>query len=156
FPEGAALGKLDAHEKRFLLGGLALWMHEGNEAEAPEDEVLRIFAERLPQVGGSAKEARAIVEQIQARSGILMERRPGFYGFSHLTFQEYLAAVELARIKKATTLVQRCEDPWWREVIVLAAGLPGVDVASVVRGLLEHDQVEVSAATFLAAECTES
>src|SRR5262249_55063561 len=154
--KGAALGRLDAQQKRFLLGGLALWMHERNVAEAPESEILRIFTERLPDVGGRADEARAIVGQIRDRSGVLVERRPGFYGFSHLTFQEYLTAVELARTHQVGSLVRRHGDPWWREVIVLGVGLPGVDSAGVIGNLLEHDEGGASAAAFLAADCVES
>jgi hypothetical protein len=158
FPEGAAIGRFDAQQKRFLLGGLAYWMHGRKVAEAPESEVIKIFAERLPEIGGKAEDAGEMIRQIQERSGVLVERRPGYYAFSHLALQEFMTAIELARTKKEKTLVEYYQDPWWHEVIVIIVGVPGADAAGVVRGLLEQDPENktASAATFLAAECAEA
>lgn len=157
FPDGAAIGKLDAQQKRYLLGGLAHWMHEREIAEAPENEVHRIFAARLQDLP-VAEDAGSLIRDIRDRSGILAERRPGFYSFSHLTFQEYLAAVEYARLKDVDALVSKYAEPWWREVIVLAAGLPDVNAATLVAALLRRERGNrgVAVATFLAAECAEA
>ena len=46
----------------------------------------------------------------------------GALRFSHLTFQEYLAARDIAGEEDfAATLLQRLDDSWWREVILLTA-----------------------------------
>jgi energy-coupling factor transporter ATP-binding protein EcfA2 len=79
FKDGSFIGKLDAHHKRFLLSGLAKWMHERHEAEVSASDVIEQFAGRLPEIDRSPDEAAAIVREIQYRSGILFERRPGFF-----------------------------------------------------------------------------
>jgi hypothetical protein len=152
FPAGAAIGQLDAQEKKVLLGGLARWMHEAKVAEVPREEVVRQFAERLPWMKREPGEAEGIVREIQDRSGILVERRPGFFAFSHLTFQEYLTAVELVRAGELLELVPRSHDRWWHEVTVLAAGLPGADAAQLILGLLSSG----SHGILLSAQCVET
>lgn len=158
FPEGATIGQLDAQQKKFLLGGLAHAMHEERVAEISRGEVIRIFAERLPSMERASADAEKIIREIQDRSGILVERRPGFYAFSHLTFQEYLTAVEVVRLGELDHLVDHHKDRWWHEVTVLAAGLPMADAASLIRGLLEIDarRIHASKATMLAAQCVET
>jgi NACHT domain len=156
FPAGAAVGKLDAQEKKVLLGGLARWMHEEKLAEVPHEDVVRVFAERLPWVRHEPEEATSIVGEIRDRSGILLERRPGFFAFSHLTFQEYLAATEIVRAGDILALVPRFNDRWWHEVVVLAAGHPNANAAGLILGLLRADPARDSfTATLLAAQCTD-
>jgi len=60
---------------------------------------------------------------IEERTGLLVARGEGVYAFSHLTFQEYLAAVAIAAQDDyvAYTLAHTAE-AWWREVILLEAG----------------------------------
>ncbi len=156
FPKGAAVGQLDAAEKRILLGGLAAWMHERRIAEAGVGDVVSQFAERLPSMARSSEDAVAIVEEIRDRSGLLVERRPDVFGFSHLSFQEYLTAVETVRLAGYDALAARHFDPWWHEVIALTAGLPGADGARLVERLLDADGSEVSTGTLLAASCLET
>ncbi len=49
------------------------------------------------------------------------------YGFLHLTFQEYLAAIYLVRDpdSAAAEILRRVNQPRWREVIILALGEVG-------------------------------
>jgi hypothetical protein len=81
FPGGGVIGSLDAAEKRSLLGALAASMHEAGVAEVGEEEVVRQFAERLPLLNRPSADARAAVDEIRDRSGILVERRPGVVFF---------------------------------------------------------------------------
>ena len=153
FEDGAAIGQLDAVAKRRLLMGVARRVHEEHAAEIAEREVVEHFAETLPDLGRPAAEAKAIVEEIRDRSGLLVERRPGFFAFSHLTFQEYFCALDYVRTKSFGELVDHCSEPWWHEVIVLAAGAPGGGGGAIARRLLAHRNLE---ATFLAAQCLET
>ncbi len=119
-------------------------MHEAKAAELPEEELIRRFAEHLPHLGRRAEEAKAIVEEIRDRSGVLVERTPGSFAFSHLTFQEYLTAQEMVKDGAYGVLLDNYKDKWWHEVIVLAAGFPSADAAWIVRGLLDEDGEEVA------------
>jgi hypothetical protein len=153
FSEGAAVGGLDAPQKRTLLRGVARSLHDRHEAEIPEAEVVRHFAKVLPGLGRPESDARRIVHEIRDRSGLLLERRPGYFGFSHLTFQEYLTALDYVYGKQCQRLIDRWNDPWWHEVIALAAGVQGSDPRRIARGLLAKKS---DVATILAAGCLET
>ncbi|WP_437924524.1 NACHT domain-containing protein [Sorangium sp. So ce291] len=156
FAEGAAIGKLDAHAKRALLARLALSMHRARVAELPAEEVVKRLAAHLPDLGRQEEEAAAIVAEIRDRNGVLVERAPGSFAFSHLTFQEYLAAMELVNAHAYDQLLRNYKDKWWHEVIVLSAGFPGAHADRIIRGLLDKDSDDVAAGTMLAAQCAET
>ncbi|XYH94524.1 NACHT domain-containing protein [Sorangium sp. So ce1128] len=156
FAEGAAIGKLDAHAKRALLARLALSMHNARVAELPAEEVVKRLAAHLPDLGRPEEEASALVAEIRDRNGVLVERAPGSFAFSHLTFQEYLAAMELVNGHVYDELLRRYKDRWWHEVIVLAAGFPGAHADRIIRGLLDKDGDTVAEGTMLAAQCAET
>jgi hypothetical protein len=76
-------------------------------------------------VGGALRALPGDVEPLtfleEARkSGLLVEREHGVYGFAHLSMQEYLAA---ARIGPADVglLIDNVADSWWRETTLLWA-----------------------------------
>ncbi|MFO0759333.1 MAG: NACHT domain-containing protein [Byssovorax sp.] len=162
FPGETAIGELDAPAKRVLLSAVARHMHELRVAELKEGEVVRILAERLPDVRpqkagiSPVEEARSIVAEIRDRSGVLVERRAGEFGFSHMAFQEYLTAHEMVRLRDFDGLAARYVDEWWHEVIVLSAGIPGTDAERLVAGLLDKDGDKIGAGTMLAAQCSET
>ncbi|WP_437709222.1 NACHT domain-containing protein [Sorangium sp. So ce448] len=156
FADGAAIGKLDAHAKRALLARLALSMHRARVAELPAEEVVKRLAAHLPDLGRPEEEAEAIVAEIRDRNGVLVERAPGSFAFSHLTFQEYLAAMELVNAHAYNELLRNYRDKWWHEVIVLSAGFPGAHADRIIRGLLDRDGEGVAVGTMLAAQCTET
>lgn len=68
--------------------------------------------------------AQRVIEAIKLRTGLLLERTPGVFGFPHRTFQEYLAGAYLASegdfARRAASLAG--EGARWREVILLAVG----------------------------------
>ncbi len=156
FPEGAATGKLDAHAKRSLLACLARDMHDAHVAEISADALVDKFAQQLPHLGHSADDAARIVAEIRDRNGILVERSPGQFAFSHLTFQEYLTAFHIVNARDFAMLVRKYHDKWWHEVIVLAAGFPGANAELIVRGLLRKDGERIATGTMLAAQCVET
>jgi len=153
FQDGAAIGYLDAPAKRRLLMEVARRVHLEHAAEIAEDEVAQHFARTLPDLGRPAGDALQIMAEIRDRSGVLVERRPGFFAFSHLTFQEYLCALDFVRTKSFQELTDRYSESWWQEVIVLAAGVPGASGGVIPRSLLAR---KAPTATFLAAQCLET
>lgn len=156
FPEDSAVGKLDAQEKRLLLGHLARYMHEAGVAELSAEQVIEKIGERLPNLGRPAEDARKIVEEIRDRSGVLVERSAGMFAFSHLTFQEYLTALDIVRTRDYELLLSKHSDKWWHEVIVLTAGIPGADATHVVNALLRLGIESFEIGSILAAGCAET
>jgi hypothetical protein len=154
FPEGAAVGSLDAPQKRMLLRGVARSMHENHAAEMAEQEVIQHFAKVLPDLSRPDSDAQRFVHEIRDRSGLLVERRSGFFGFSHLTFQEYLTALDYVQANGSSDrLIGHAGDPWWHEVIALSAGVPGARPEPLITALLRKEDEE---ATILAAQCLET
>ena len=68
--------------------------------------------------------AHQVMEVMQVRTGLLLERVPGVYTFPHRTFQEYLAGSYLSVqgdfARQASHLA--AYGAFWREVILLAVG----------------------------------
>jgi hypothetical protein len=64
-----------------------------------------------------------------------------------------LGAVQYGTSKVFSKVVPHFADPWWHEVIVLAAGAQGADAGRLVNELLDKEE---PAATFLAAQCLET
>lgn len=121
----------DTGDKRLLLQKIALRLHEARQKEVAVD-VLRQwvgihFLHILGDGGEAARAAERATERflqvVEERTGLLVGRGEGVYAFSHLTFQEYLAALALAaHTDHITASVAHCGDPWWREVLLLEAG----------------------------------
>jgi predicted NACHT family NTPase len=76
----------------------------------PEPEALRI-------------DSAVVLHSIQAQHGLLVERARGIYSFSHLTFQEYFTAREIAATNQIDFLVARIGENRWREVFLLTVGM---------------------------------
>ena len=117
----------DITDRRLLLQSIALTMHAAGQKEIATDDLLAqvqaAFANRTPDTRAAERAAQRFLTVVQERTGLLVEAGQGVYRFSHLTFQEYLAAVEVAEREDyiAYTLAHAAE-PFWREVILLEAG----------------------------------
>ena len=117
----------DVTDRRLLLQNVALQMHEQEQKEM-EAEALRDLLRQLfrPLVADDDRADRAVtrfLRLIEARTGLLVARGGGVYAFSHLTFQEYLAALAVAgRDDYVAYTLARSGETWWREVILLQAG----------------------------------
>ena len=96
---------------------------------------------------------------IQERTGLLAEAGIGVHRFSHLTFQEFLSAVEAAeREDYLDYTLEHSADPFWREVILLEAGyLSTKHQAKTTRLIRRIAETEAEPELFhnltLAAEC---
>ncbi len=141
--------ELDAGDRRSMLEPVALWLMEQRLREIELDDLRKQLAppfhamlkdERL-----TAKAVDGFIALINARSGLLTERGQGIYAFSHLTFQEHLAARAVAdRPDNVTYTLERLGDSWWREVALLEAGYLSTQgkrrATELIRALMEHPQ----------------
>lgn len=89
-------------------------------------------------------DGRQVLKDIELRQGILVERAHGVYSFSHLTLQEYLAAVYHSKYKRLRKLVE-CElfNVRWHEVFQLMAGLEGVDAAELMKIMADKASIRL-------------
>ncbi|HET9209306.1 MAG TPA: SUMF1/EgtB/PvdO family nonheme iron enzyme [Thermoanaerobaculia bacterium] len=146
--------EVDLVETMKILEPLALWMHEVSPGVGLVKEGdLRRKLESLCAGRGNADPARAaesFLKDVRDHSSLLLSRGEHHYGFIHLTFQEYLAAVALARKARegsaalVAALAPHVGEAPWHEVVLLAIGhLAIVDqweqaASEVVEGLLKE------------------
>lgn len=129
------LSEFGFDEKLRTCREVALAMQAEDRAEYDGVQVQEIFATVL----GDSERAARLLEHIRYRTGLLLERRPGIFGFAHLTFQEYLAARAVHEGNRLGVdreqLVQEHDDSRWKEVIALYSGLA---TTPAVRNLIEQ------------------
>lgn len=159
---------LDDVQTLRVLAPLALWMHR----EAPgvglvkRPALLRrltaIFAER--GTADSEGAARRFLDDVRQHTALLLERGPDEYGFIHLTFEEYLAAVGLALQAEGEpqpvveALAPHIGEQAWREVTLLTVAYIGIiqnlpgKAGQVAEGLAASGQGKPGEAALLAGE----
>src|SRR5206468_2805907 len=86
---------LSAAQLRAVLEPLAAHMMEARSPVLSADHALLIMSLPLARVGVTGEAREGFLKDLQERSGIFIERESDRWGFSHLTFQEYLAAAFL-------------------------------------------------------------
>lgn len=128
-----------ADRKRDLLKEVAWHFHIEGRRYFPEAELQHLVANFLPTIDIPASESKTILDEIAAQYGLLKVQAHGWYGFLHLTFQEYLAALAANERGAAgwQEVVAHRSDPWWEEVILLLAGRMN-DATPLLLGLLGH------------------
>ncbi len=141
--------ELDAGDRRSLLEPVALWLMEQRLREIELDDLrrqlARPFLAMLKDLRLTEKAVNGFVYLINARSGLLTERGQGIYAFSHLTFQEHLAARAVAeKADNVAYTLARVGDSWWREVVLLEAGYLSTQgkrrPTELIRALMAHPQ----------------
>jgi formylglycine-generating enzyme required for sulfatase activity len=161
---------LDPVQTVKILAPLALWMHETNpgvglvKREAMRRELTTLYA----SYGEADPEActRQFLKDVHDYASLLLERGPGEYGFIHLTFEEYLAAVAIALQAQGqvdaivTALAAHIGEPAWHEIGLLTVSYLGLIqqldtvAGSVVETLVSKQPGPAGAAVVLAAEAT--
>ena len=154
---------LDAGDRRSMLEPIALAMMEQQWREIEVDELKRQLSKQfLTMISDRREVVKAVegfVRLISERSGLLVERGYGVVSFSHLTFQEQLAARAVAdRDDYLAYSLARLGDSWWREVILLEAGYLSTQgqrrVTALIKAIMGHpDEPELFHNLVLAAEC---
>ena len=85
---------------------------------------------------------------IRESSGLILERSPGLYEFSHRSFQDYLASLEISQFNQESLLVENIDVSWWSETIRLFSARN--DATKIVRRAIE---LETAVSVKLAFEC---
>ncbi len=166
---GRAPGRdIDELQTVRILAPLALWMHEispGVGLVGREDmrrKLEELFIERGEVSPHQA--ARQFLIDVREHAALLLERGPGEYGFIHLTFEEYLAAVALALMGQGNstpiieTLSAHVGEQAWREVTLLTIGYLGIRqqlpkvAGEVVEALVNHQPGPAGEAVVLAGD----
>ena len=119
--------KLDDREIQWVLESIALQMQKNDWTLVPRWWLSRHVTAFLRDDLGlkhedAQAESDAVIWSLHARSGLLVERGPERFGFSHLGFQEYYAArAILAAENPVDTLRPYFYHPRWGEVVKLVS-----------------------------------
>lgn len=109
-------------QKHQLLERVAWYFHQQGQRYFSEHDLLSVIVDFSPVVGLSADRSSHVLKEIANEHGLLKEQAHGWYGFLHLTLQEYFAAqYVISNQELEAFLPYRC-DPWWEEVFLLYAG----------------------------------
>jgi hypothetical protein len=84
-----------------------------------------------------AIDAQEFLEQVVQVSELLVERDEEEYEFIHLSFQEYLAALQIVQQNEGNILYENFDNTWWKQTILLYAGLVK-DPNNLIGELMRH------------------
>ncbi|SHN29090.1 NACHT domain-containing protein [Actinacidiphila paucisporea] len=140
---------LTGPQKQDIVRHLALAMMKAKVRDWPAPDAARAIRRPLRQVPGDVT-AEVFLDEAR-KSGLLVEREHGVYGFAHLSLQEYLASAQLSTPRADTgVLTGSVDDSWWRETILLWSA--GNDATDIVTACLRANNVSALA---LAFDCDE-
>ncbi|MDZ8080022.1 MAG: SUMF1/EgtB/PvdO family nonheme iron enzyme [Nostoc sp. DcaGUA01] len=148
---------LDAKQNQSLLQLIALDLMRRETQKFTAEEGISLIKDKLQQEFNNVVAADQWLEILKDDVGLLIEKEQGSYEFAHLSFQEYLAAVQIEKSNQEDILIQNFHIPQWAETISLYATLSDVnDITRLIQKALErwkyYGQEEVKSLT-LAYSC---
>lgn len=141
---------LTGTQKQSVLQVLAFELMQHKTREFNVSDGIDWITDKLADVAGSGANSEEFIQQVRDLSGLLVEKEVGVYEFAHLSFQEYLAAVQIKESNQENLLIGNINQSWWAETIRLYAAQS--NASNLIRKVLgmPSPSVEVMA---LAYDC---
>ncbi|WP_159104763.1 NACHT domain-containing NTPase [Plantactinospora sp. BB1] len=114
---------LGAQHAMSLLQDLAWRLTLGNQSEFDTGQAREHVRRKLTTMPKVTAEPDDVFEHLLDRSGVLKDVTEDRISFVHRTFQEYLAAKEIAEENYVDVMVEHATRDMWRETVVMTAGL---------------------------------
>ncbi len=134
---------LTIREKFSVLQPLALELMGRQTRQFQLEEVETLFGEHLGKLPNPPQPLE-FLKQLQAVDALIAKEREGDYEFAHLSFQEYLAAVEVKETKQEKIFREALDNPkklsWWAETMRLYAAQ--TDASELVNAILQEPNLE--------------
>ena len=133
----SALGNLSHHRRMLLVSMLAGMLFERSMRvfTAADVEQLGIIAVMSRRLRSTLPDAQQMLKALYNDFGLLVERAPGRYSFSHLTLQEYLAARHIVDQRREHDIISLALNNRLHELMGLIARL-SPDATPFVRRLM--------------------
>ncbi|WP_017658833.1 NACHT domain-containing protein [Baaleninema simplex] len=141
---------LEPEQNQRILQVLALALMEKGKPTFELKAVEPLIQEQLAKTSGQTLTPAQWVKGIKEDVGLLVEKTIGSYEFAHLSFQEYLAAVQVKELKQENLLLQNFEDSFWAEAIRLYAAQS--NVSNLIQYAIDNQNVQTLS---LAYDCLE-
>lgn len=123
-----------------ILQMVALHMMRRRMERIPHEDLFYFVVRCLDQQEESLN-AEDFIEQVTQISELLVQQEDE-YEFAHLSFQEYLAAAEIARTEREDLLYEHFGDDWWKPTILLYAAQ--VKPARLLRQMLSQGATDLA------------
>ena len=114
---------LTGEQNQSLLQELALDLMIRGTQKFTAQEIKPLIQETLQKVPSNKLTVEEWLEVIKNDVGLIVEKETGSYEFAHLSFQEYLAAVQAKTSNQENLLIQNFQNSTWAETIRLYAAL---------------------------------
>ncbi len=141
--------EMTAAQRQFVLEELAYLMMVAGSRDVTLAVAERHLGSTLQRVQ-PGMHVGTFLRRIEESSGLVVERERDIYSFSHLTFQEYLAAAYVRRERLIERLIDKVDDSWWQEVLRLYCS--ETDATPVISACLRTARSDVRVLR-LAVEC---
>jgi predicted NACHT family NTPase len=105
------------------------------------DDLLQLIANALSDRDPDVQ-PQAFLDQVVQVSELLVDREAGVYEFSHLSFQEFLAASEVVRLQQESILYEHVELDAWKPTILFYANL--VNPTQLIREALNRKMTDLA------------
>ncbi len=121
--KGLALD-VEGEQARQALQPVAWWLHqEEGQTRASAAALAPVLRKTLAEMHLDPGPER-FLSIIRDRSGLLVGWDADSFGFMHLSFQEYLVALEAWSEDRVAEVVAHFGESWWKEVTLLLLALP--------------------------------
>lgn len=141
-PSARKLETLLIHsDTQTILQMLALEMMQERLERLPRSQLLQRLTECLKNQAETS-DAQEFLEQVVQISELLVEREPDEFEFAHLSFQEYLAATQIAQSQQEESLYDRFDDDWWKPTILLYAAQ--VNPGKLIRAMINQRATDLA------------
>ncbi|HYQ68945.1 NACHT domain-containing protein [Actinophytocola sp.] len=142
------LTELNGEHKEGLVRELAFTMMRDRKRDLRGDDLLKHLRGSLQHISTSLTPETLLSDL--GSSGILVERKRGWFSFAHVAFQEYLAAMHMCDSGQVGMLAAAVDDVWWRETTLMYAARASAD--EVVTAWLVSGKVTALALAFDVAD----
>ncbi|AFZ03095.1 GUN4 domain-containing protein [Calothrix sp. PCC 6303] len=134
---------LTASQKQSFLQELALKLMQKEVREFNLAEGVGYIQQQLTTLPQHFANAEAFIRHIRDDCGLLVEKENDIYEFAHLSFQEYLAAVEIKESNQEDILIRNINNSWWAETIRLYATVN--DATNLIRAVINMPVPSINA-----------
>ncbi len=144
----------DYKEGEKILAPLALWMHENllggiGKEDKLKEKIIEIMKERGIGENEAINSTNKFFEYLAQETQLIITKGEDYYGFRHLSFEEFLSARALIMKESYNVYLEKySKDPRWTEVFLLTAGWLGIvdgreeELTRIVKQLMENKNTD--------------